>query len=122
MLQHISTVASYIKQKHNKRVLMWHDMLNNLDARTMNEYQLGSLVEPVVWAYAEDLNSYLMPDMWARFRSVFPYIWGASAFKGADGPTRWWSNVPHYLQNHISWVTQMSREYKAFKVSSYQFF
>lgn len=89
-------------------------MLNNVDPTMMKEMKLGELVEPVVWAYAENLNEYLMPDMWNRFAQVFPYIWGASAYKGADGPSRFWSNIPHYLQNHVSWTQQMNQYYKLF--------
>jgi hexosaminidase len=82
MVKHIATIAEYVKQKYNRRILMWHDMLNNVDPQTMKETKLGELVEPMVWAYAENLNDYLMPDMWQRFAQTFPYIWAASAYKG----------------------------------------
>uniref|UniRef100_A0A914V1A8 beta-N-acetylhexosaminidase n=1 Tax=Plectus sambesii TaxID=2011161 RepID=A0A914V1A8_9BILA len=79
------------------------------------QVRLGDLIEPVVWNYAENLDDQLYPDMWERFGTVFPFIWGASAFKGADGPSRFYSNVPHYLANHRSWISQMTTAYKSFK-------
>lgn len=115
MVRHIANISSYVREKYGKRVLMWHDMLNNVDPQVMKEYKIGELVEPVVWAYAENLNDYLMPDMWMRFATTFPYIWGASAYKGADGPSRFYSNMPHYIRNHVSWTSQMTREYKNFR-------
>lgn len=41
----------------------------------------------------------------------FPYVWGASAFKGADGPMRYHTNQMHYVRNHQSWVKQMKTNY-----------
>lgn len=116
MIRHIANISQHVQKKHKKRVLMWHDMLAKVeDTQVMREYGMDKLVEPVIWAYAENLNDYLTPDTWYRFSSSFPYIWGASAFKGADGPSRYYSNVPHYLKNHVSWNEQMAREYKHFK-------
>uniref|UniRef100_A0A915HN12 beta-N-acetylhexosaminidase n=1 Tax=Romanomermis culicivorax TaxID=13658 RepID=A0A915HN12_ROMCU len=116
MIRHIANISLHVQKKYKKRVLMWHDMLVKMDdMQVIREYGMDKLVEPVIWAYAESLNDYLTPDTWYRFSSTFPYIWGASAFKGADGPSRYYSNVPHYLKNHISWNEQMSREYKHFK-------
>ncbi|VDO98809.1 unnamed protein product [Soboliphyme baturini] len=108
-------IADYVKVKYNKKILMWHDMLQNIDPSVMKEYNLGNLVEPVVWAYAESLDEYLLPEVWSHFREVFPFIWGASAFKGADGANRYHSNIVHYLQNHISWISQMNREHSKFE-------
>lgn len=47
-----------------------------------NCFRFGSLVEPVVWMYAENLDDQIYPDMWSRFSEVFPNMWAASAFKG----------------------------------------
>lgn len=115
MVRHISTIAKHVSEKYKKRALMWHDMLNSVDPNIIKEFKLGELVEPVIWAYAEDLNGYLTPDIWNRFSQHFPYVWAASAFKGADGPNRFYSNVPHYVNNHVSWVTQMNNQYKNFR-------
>src|SRR5690242_653963 len=29
--------------------------------------------------------------------------------------SRYWSNVPHYLQNHLSWIQQMTNQHRNFK-------
>lgn len=115
MLRHIANISSHVREKHGKRVLMWHDMLNNVDVTLLKAYKLPELVEPVVWNYAEQIDQFLAMDFWQRFSNTFPYIWASSAFKGADGPSRYYSNVPHYLRNHESWNVQMTRNYKDFK-------
>ena len=35
MLRHIQTIARYVTEKYGARVLMWHDMLNNVDTATI---------------------------------------------------------------------------------------
>lgn len=122
MLQHIANISSYVKNTYKKRVLMWHDMLNNVDPAVIKETGVHELVEPVVWAYAESLSEYLFPDLWSRLSSIFPYVWGCSAFKGADGPARFHSNVPHYLRNNEGWVTQMQQYHRSFKEFRGMFF
>ncbi|KRZ44770.1 Hexosaminidase D, partial [Trichinella pseudospiralis] len=108
ILEHIANLSTYIRSEFNKRVLVWHDMLNVMEDRSLEKWSLGDLVEPVVWAYAENLEEYLPLELWKRFEKIFKHVWGASAFKGADGPARYYSNVNHYLMNHISWQKQMN--------------
>ncbi|XP_003377209.1 hexosaminidase domain-containing protein [Trichinella spiralis] len=108
ILEHIANLSIYIRSEFNKRVLVWHDMLNVMEEKSLEKWSLGDLVEPVVWAYAENLEEYLPLELWKRFERIFRHVWGASAFKGADGPSRYYSNVNHYLMNHLSWQKQMN--------------
>lgn len=41
MLRHISHIASHILHDTNNKtkVLMWHDMLNNVDSAMLNQYR-----------------------------------------------------------------------------------
>jgi len=132
MLRHIANISSYVKYKHKKTVLMWHDMLTNVEPNLIREFSLGKLVEPVVWAYYEKLNATRMKKIWKAFGGTFPYVWGASAFKGivysclhfwiaqpkyagASGPAFIHSNVSRYLNNHKSWLSQMINNHAKFK-------
>jgi len=87
MLRHIANISSHVRDRFGKRVLMWHDMLNNVDPALIREFKLETLVEPVVWNYAEQVDAFLPPDFWQRFALTFPFIWGSSAFKGALRPS-----------------------------------
>lgn len=79
----------------------------------LHAYDLTNVLEPVLWSYAEDLEQYLPFQTWMALKP-FKRVWGSSAFKGADGPMRFNSNPIHYIRNHESWVTQMSRVYNEF--------
>ncbi|KHJ46808.1 glycosyl hydrolase family 20, catalytic domain protein [Trichuris suis] len=115
LLRHIVNVSKHVKTKYGKNVLMWHDMIANIDASLAEKYDLKNLVEPVLWNYAEDLEAFLPMGIWETFSAMVPYMWGSSAFKGADSPTRYHSNVKHYLENHISWIKQMSTASEKFR-------
>lgn len=82
MLRHIANISQYIKSKYNKRVLAWHDMLEKTDSFTMKKYKLDQLVEPVIWAYPENLDAFVPESLWQTFSTAFTYAWGASAYKG----------------------------------------
>ncbi|VIO87323.1 conserved hypothetical protein [Brugia malayi] len=125
LLRHIARISKFVKaQVPNKKVnvLIWHDMLVNLQAQNVLKHGLSNLVEPVVWNYMENLDDQLLPDFWQRLSSMFSYVWGASAYKvefwkmqSADGPDQYASNVQHYLNNHISWLKQMNEHHSKFK-------
>ncbi|VDO38597.1 unnamed protein product, partial [Brugia timori] len=99
LLRHIARISKFVKaQVPNKKVnvLIWHDMLVNLQAQNVLKhgyiffiwyidslitFSLSNLVEPVVWNYMENLDDQLLPDFWQRLSSMFSYVWGASAYK-----------------------------------------
>ncbi|CDW59171.1 Glyco hydro 20 domain containing protein [Trichuris trichiura] len=89
LLRHIVNVSKHVKSKYGKNVLMWHDMIANIDASLAEKYDLKNLVEPVLWNYAEDLEAFLPMGIWETFAAMVPYMWGSSAFKGADSPNRY---------------------------------
>ncbi len=39
MLRHIATIAQHVSSQVKTKVLMWHDMLNNVDNSLLKEYQ-----------------------------------------------------------------------------------
>ncbi|KAL3108606.1 hypothetical protein niasHT_015528 [Heterodera trifolii] len=113
ILWHIGRVASFIKEKFPVTILAWHDMLVQVTEKELDDYQMTDKLEPVLWSYAEDLDMFLPFSHWMALKP-FKNVWGASAFKGADGPMRFHSNPMHYVRNHESWVNQMTRVYKEF--------
>ncbi|KAE9550884.1 hypothetical protein FO519_005908 [Halicephalobus sp. NKZ332] len=113
MLWHISRTAEYIKSNHGVTVLAWHDMFGHVMESDLTTYRMTEVLEPVLWSYAEDLEQYLPYSSWLSLKP-FRRVWGSSAFKGADGPMRYHSNPMHYIRNHESWITQMTRAYKEF--------
>uniref|UniRef100_A0A0N5BW71 beta-N-acetylhexosaminidase n=1 Tax=Strongyloides papillosus TaxID=174720 RepID=A0A0N5BW71_STREA len=113
MLWHIKRVAEYVKSKFDVSVLIWHDMLIQVPEEYLKQFKLTELVEPVLWSYAENLDYYLPFQTWLALKP-FKKVWGASAYKGADGPQRYTTNAEHYIKNHESWIKQMTNVYKHF--------
>ncbi|GMR44221.1 hypothetical protein PMAYCL1PPCAC_14416, partial [Pristionchus mayeri] len=113
-LFHIGRTAQHVKDTFNTTVLAWHDMFAHAMPVDLEKFKLPSLLEPVLWSYAEDLDMYLSPSTWEALKA-FPRVWGSSAWKGADGPHRFHSNPFHYVRNHESWVGQFSRVWKDFE-------
>ncbi|PIO65774.1 hypothetical protein TELCIR_12533 [Teladorsagia circumcincta] len=97
MFDYIRTIATNITKAFPKsKVLMWYDELEDVERTLIKEYGLDRLVTPV------DLPS----EMWEELAASFSTIWGASAFKGADGPNRYWNRVKAYVQNNRQWYLQ----------------
>jgi hexosaminidase len=93
--------------------MAWHDMFAHISEDDLFVYDLPNLIQPVLWSYAEDLDMYLPVSTWYALKP-FKNVWGASAFKGADGPQQYFSNPLHYIRNHESWVQQFNRVYTEF--------
>uniref|UniRef100_A0A914UIG5 Beta-N-acetylhexosaminidase n=1 Tax=Plectus sambesii TaxID=2011161 RepID=A0A914UIG5_9BILA len=114
MLRHIAGIANHVHSQTNAKVLMWHDMLKSVNkTMAIAEYKLDELVEPVVWDYAWRLGQ--LDLLWKDFAPSFPNIWGASVYKGADGPSRYYSNIPVYLQNNKAWQGAMDQHHGYFE-------
>lgn len=113
MVWHMARVAQHIKDTHNTIVLGWHDMFTHVLPQDLTDFKITQLMEPVLWSYAEDLNQYLPYSTWLSLKP-FGNVWGASAFKGADGPLRYVSNPMHYVKNHESWIQQFNYAYREF--------
>ncbi|XP_076054038.1 hexosaminidase D-like [Oratosquilla oratoria] len=109
-LQHVVTVARHVREKHHAIPIVWDDMLRHVSDAAMNEYNLGKLVEPMVWVYAEDVYRFVQPSVWTKFSQVFSHIWAASAFKGAFGEQLTVPNVRRHLDNNLNWLDVMAAE------------
>ncbi|KAI6240989.1 Beta-N-acetylhexosaminidase [Aphelenchoides fujianensis] len=113
MLWHLARVAKHIKNTFDVTVLAWHDMFAHVMEDELKAYGLTELLQPVVWSYAEDLDMYLPFSTWLALKP-FKRVWGGSAWKGADGPHRFFSHPVHYIRNHESWVQQFNHAYREF--------
>lgn len=113
-LSHVARVAQYVKDKHKVTPIIWDDMLRQMPTEKLKEFQLGSLVEPMVWTYVKDVYRFVPYNVWMMYSEVFPYIWAASAFKGAFGETLTIPNVKMHLENNEAWLEVMAEQHKKF--------
>jgi len=104
-LNHINKVAQYIKDRYpGVKPLVWDDELRKLSETELAEFNLGSLVEPVVWKYTPDIDTYLPDTMWDKYASLFGSVWIASAFKGATGVDKLVTDIEYHWENHRAWM------------------
>ena len=107
-LNHVSNVANHVRDTWQVTPIVWDDMLRNLMVDEMKP--LASLVEPMVWVYAPDVERFAPSYTWDRFEQVFDNIWTASAFKGAHGETLVTPDIKKHLENNLNWLALMREE------------
>ncbi|KAL3269502.1 hypothetical protein HHI36_008568 [Cryptolaemus montrouzieri] len=115
-LRHIRNISSVILEKYPfLKLIIWDDMLRHISQQTMIDYNLGKLVEPMVWVYAEDIYRFVQPLVWDKYAGVFPRVWAASAFKGAFGETLYIPDAKRHLENNLRWLDLMSHQSEDFR-------
>ncbi|XP_017775261.1 PREDICTED: hexosaminidase D-like [Nicrophorus vespilloides] len=115
-LRHVQNVANLVMEKRaGIKVIIWDDMLRHLSSQTMLDIQLGRLVEPMVWVYAEDIYRFVQPQVWEKYAAVFKTAWTASAFKGAFGETLYVPDARRHLENNLRWLDVMAQQERNFK-------
>ncbi|MEN8254477.1 MAG: family 20 glycosylhydrolase [Verrucomicrobiota bacterium] len=89
------------------RPILWHDMMEKWDDPSLA--RLSSKADLMVWGYGdcnrpEGMLPYYDPQLVERFTQSGLKLWGASAYKGADGET---ADLPDYAARENStqaWV------------------
>jgi len=79
-VDHVTKVAQYVKTQYHVQPIIWDDMLRTMSSKELQETQLGSIVEPMVWVYVEDIDHFIDKTTWSAYGSTFEHVWAASAF------------------------------------------
>ena len=99
-VDHVKFVAEYARERYNVTPIIWDDMLRHLYYHDLRP--LGSLVQPMVWVYADQVDQYISNLTWHRYSTVFQSpVWAASAFKGASGETALIPEIGHHVNNNV---------------------
>ncbi|XP_050682957.1 hexosaminidase D-like [Leptidea sinapis] len=108
-LEHIQKVVLFIKQQRPELVvLLWDDMLRPISVEILQAYNLGELVEPVIWNYSPIESFQIESSLWVTYSKIFQRVWAGSAFKGANGSSQVLSPVTRYVSNQQAWRRQMA--------------
>ncbi|XP_060521222.1 hexosaminidase D-like [Cylas formicarius] len=108
-LDHIVEVAQYIKDNYpNLKIIIWDDMLRNIDVNVLQDYYVGNLVEPMVWHYNSPETFQLGAALWEKYSNVFAKVWGASAFKGATSSCQVVPATKYHVGNQLAWLRELS--------------
>merc|ERR1719433_671808 len=109
-VDHVAKVAQYVKTQYHVQPIIWDDMLRSMSTKELQESQLGTLVEPMIWVYVEDIDHFIDKSTWSSYGSTFEHVWAASAFKGAFGERLFMPNVQRHYRNNLAWLDMMTRE------------
>lgn len=115
-LRHVHKVSTMILKDYPKlKLIIWDDMLRRISQQTITNMNLGKLVEPMIWVYAEDIYRFVQPPIWSKYSSIFPRVWAASAFKGAFGESLYVPDAKRHLENNLRWLDLMLHQSDDFK-------
>jgi len=109
---HVTRLGKHVSSIYKVKPIIWHDMLVNFMEDEM--MPLANLVEPMVWIYAEDVYRFMPSFNWDRLSAVFPYVWTASAYKGAHGETLVVPDAKRHMVNQLNWLEVMRQEESKF--------
>ncbi|XP_028967191.1 hexosaminidase D [Galendromus occidentalis] len=116
LLGHMAHIAAYVRNDLKVIPLVWDDMMRHFSAEQMKRFRLDELVEPMVWTYVKDVYRFIPYSNWMTFSETFPYIWAASASKGAFGETLTVPNAKQHLENNLAWLEVIQEQKKKFKL------
>ncbi|CAG2165029.1 unnamed protein product [Oppiella nova] len=101
----VTKIADYVRKTFDIHVIIWDDMIRQMDEQMIIESQLNRLCEPMVWHYL-DAQTFRLRDkqFWLKYKQLFERIWIASAFKGAARMNQMLPPVPYHISNHLAWI------------------
>ncbi|XP_017040214.1 hexosaminidase D [Drosophila ficusphila] len=110
-LSHVVSLAHFIRRQWPELgVVIWDDQLRSMSLSELQNSQVGSYVEPMVWVYASDIYRFIQPQLWDTYAKIFPGAWTASAFKGAFGESLLVPPLQQHLENNIRWLAVIAKE------------
>jgi hexosaminidase len=110
-LDHVYTVAAFVKKKWPKlNVIIWDDRVRQISTETLRGSGIGRVVEPMIWAYTEDIYKFISSVTWDKYSQVFKTAWVAGAFKGAFGETLLIPQGRRHLENTLRWLAIIQGE------------
>lgn len=81
--------------------ILWDDMMREWPAAALKK--LGRQTALMPWTYGPKPFDRIKPDTFARFRAAGIELWGAGAFKGADGLSADVCSIPNRTANMLEW-------------------
>ena len=99
-LRHVTPLLEHLKEKGIQPIL-WDDMMREWSLRELRK--LAGKTDLMVWWYSPEIPDKIKKAM-TRFSRAGINIWGASAFKGADGVTADVPDIDFRTRNILSWI------------------
>ena len=109
-LQHVEPILDRLNDR-NIRSLLWHDMMIDWHSQALKS--LATKCDLMTWGYSAppDTTDHLRRTKnIQRFHDHGINLWGATAYKGADGPNVDRPNIPDRQINALAW-TEIAQRY-----------
>lgn len=111
-LQHVVPILEILSEK-GVRPILWHDMMTQWDEKALRE--LSQHADLMFWWYNGHPNNTAAQDPFhpthrKRFRQQEVSLWGASAYKGADGQSADVPNIETRRNNNLGWAEVAVKE------------
>ncbi|XP_077358123.1 hexosaminidase D isoform X2 [Festucalex cinctus] len=105
-LSHVTSVVKYIKEAWpHMTVIMWDDMMRNINPDVLKASGIVGLVQPMLWDYTPNMDVQNTVSLLENYHSAgIQDMWAASSFKGSSGV---YTNVPktqNHVNNHLQWL------------------
>ncbi|KFM76323.1 Hexosaminidase D, partial [Stegodyphus mimosarum] len=115
-LDHMCRIIKKIREKYpNIEIIIWDDMMRDIDVNILIFSEIGGLVIPMVWHYLPTEEFKLKNSLWEKYSKVFPSIWIASAFKGATEMTQLVTPTRYHVANQQAWLKTLQTFGNLFK-------
>lgn len=105
-LDHIESIIDLLST-HNIRPIMWHDMVRQCDISSLE--RIKEKVDIMIWGYHEHpdrTTSHYNTNTIKFLHDCGFTLWGATAYKGADGDTSDVPNLRRRYKNASAWVSK----------------
>jgi hypothetical protein len=105
-LQHVAPFLKHLNQR-GLRPILWDDMMREWPMDALRD--LSADAELMCWSYGSDPFKWLKKEFPGRFMKAGVTLWGASAFKGGDGPRLDVPNLANRMSNEVAWAKEAQR-------------
>ncbi len=103
-LHHIGPILNHLAGK-KLRPILWHDMMIEWDQESLGK--LGRQADLMAWGYGDPpdkANHHYNTRYIQRFHEAGVPLWGATAYKGADGITADLPDLARRRTNAVGWM------------------
>ncbi|MBN1554383.1 MAG: family 20 glycosylhydrolase [Phycisphaerae bacterium] len=111
-LKHVGPILEMLNEK-GIRPILWHDMMSEWDDQALRD--INRHADLMFWWYADhpdkvSSHHHFSPTSRKRFHAQGITLWGASAYKGADGQSADLPNIEARQRNNLGWAEVAQRE------------
>ena len=105
-LRHVGPLLDHLRER-GLRPILWDDMMREWPMKALRE--LSARAELMCWSYGAEPFRWLKREYLGRFAKAGVTLWGASAFKGGDGPCRDVPDLRNRAANEVAWAREAQK-------------